>query len=270
MNIELSVIIVNYNGLKYLDKCFQSLHKNLKGMAFEIIVIDNNSQDESCNYIKNNFPEVNLIASKINYGFGKGNNEAVKNAKGDHLLLINNDTIVLDQIKPVLDFIKSDKTIGVVGIKMLSETKNYLPSAGIFPNYRNMFQFKKLLALGKEFEKGEFKKEYYEVDWLSGSFLLLSKDTYHQIKGFDQDYFMYVEDVDFCKKIADIGLKRIFTPKFNYIHFVGFNPKKNPMLVKGYKIYIQKHFSGIEKNIISCILQINSFVKNIKLAIKTN
>ncbi|WP_395044756.1 glycosyltransferase, partial [Flavobacterium sp.] len=173
MNIQLSVIIVNYNGLKYLKQCFESLTQKLQEITFEIIVIDNDSIDESCNYIKNNFPEIKLIESKINYGFGKGNNEAVKTAQGEYLLLINNDTIVLDNLKPALDFIKSNKTIGVIGINMRNETKEYIPAAGNFPNFRNMFQFQKLLDLGTEFKTGKFSKDKYEVGWLAGSFLLL-------------------------------------------------------------------------------------------------
>lgn len=270
MNIEVSVIIVNYNGLKYLKECLESLYKNLEEITFEIIIIDNNSQDASCAFIKNNFPEIKLIESKINYGFGKGNNEAVKTAKGNYLLLINNDTIVLDKIKTVLNFIKNDNNIGVVGVNMLNNNKEYIPAAGNFPNLRNMFQLQKLLDLGKEFKKGKFSKESYEVDWLTGSFLFLSTETYQKINGFDEDYFMYVEDVDFCKKIANIGLKRIFIPNLNYIHFVGFHPKKNPMLIKGYKIYIQKHFSGLLKPTIYSVLLINLIVKEIKLVFKKN
>jgi GT2 family glycosyltransferase len=270
MNLELSVIIVNYNGLKYLKECLESFYKNLEEITFEIIIIDNNSIDASCDYLKTNFPEVKLIESKITYGFGKGNNEAVKTAKGNYLLLINNDTIVLDKIKPVLNFIKNNNKVGVVGINMLNKNKEYLPAAGVFPNFRNMFQFKKLLNLGTEFKNGKFTKENYDVDWLSGSFLLLSKETYDNINGFDEDYFMYVEDVDFCKKIADIGLKRVFIPNTSYIHFVGFHSKKNPMLVKGYEIYIRKHFTGARKFLIYSVLQMNSIVKEIKLVFKKN
>lgn len=270
MNIEVSVIIVNYNGLKYLKECLDSLYKNLEEITFEIIIIDNNSQDASCEFIKNSFPDIKLIESKINYGFGKGNNEAVKAAKGNYLLLINNDTIVLDKIKPVLNFIKNDNNVGVVGINMLNKNKEYIPAAGNFPNLRNMFQLQKLLDLGLEFKKGIFSKGSYEVDWLTGSFLFLSTETYKKINGFDEDYFMYVEDVDFCKKIANIGLKRVFIPNINYIHFVGFHPKKNPMLIKGYKIYIRKHFSGLLKPIIYSVLLINLVVKEIKLVFKKN
>lgn len=268
--ITLSVIIVNYNGYKYLKECLESLNQKLAQLSFEIIIIDNNSTDDSCNFIKQNFPNIKLIESKINYGFGKGNNEAVKHAQGDYLLLINNDTIVLDNIEPVLDYIKTDNTIGVVGINMLNAKKEYIPAAGNLPNYRNMFQFKKLLDLGTEFKTGIFSKNAYEVGWLCGSFLLIPKKIYKEINGFDEDYFMYVEDVDFCKKIADNGYKRIFMPNYNYIHFVGFNSSKNAMLVKGYEIYIKKHFSGVKKHLISTILMINSVVKNLKLAVKTN
>lgn len=264
MNIELSVIIVNYNGVKYLKDCLDSLYLKLTNISFEIIILDNNSTDNSCVYLKENFPTVKLVESKINHGFGKGNNEVVKIANGKYLLLLNNDTILLDELELMITLLKKDLSIGVLGINMLDANQNYLPAAGNFPNFKNMFQFQKLLDLGEEFASGKFKKNYYEVDWLCGSFLLLSKDTYIKIKGFDEDYFMYVEDVDFCKKIEDIGLKRVFIPNLSYIHFVGFNKKKNPMLVKGYEIYIKKHFKGISRILITIALSINSFVKNIK------
>lgn len=264
MEVQLSVIIVNYNGLRFLKDCLDSLLDKLNFISHEIIILDNDSKDGSCSFIKENYPMINLIESKINYGFGKGNNEAVKQAKGKYILLFNNDTILLDKLEPIVSLLERDKSIGVVGINMLNANQDYIPAAGNFPNFRNMFQFQKLLDLGIEFKKGKFSNEHYEVGWLAGSFLFLSKETYIKIKGFDEDYFMYVEDVDFCKKIADIGLKRLFVPNLSYIHFVGFNKKKNPMLVKGYKIYIKKHFKGISLILIAIALSINSFVKSIK------
>lgn len=268
MNLQLSVIIVNYNGLKYLKECFDSLYDKLKETTFEIIVMDNNSSDESCKFIKENYPKVILVESKENLGFAKGNNEAVKSAKGDYLLLINNDTIVLDDLEPLLQHLKSNITIGVIGINMLDGNKRYLPAAGNFPSPRNMFQLKKLLEKGPEFSSGKFSKESYEVDWLGGSFLLLSKKVYQEIKGFDEDYFMYVEDVDFCKKIANKGYKRLFMPNFSYVHFVGFNTSRNPLLIKGYEIYISKHLKGANKIISITALKINKFVKKCKRMLK--
>lgn len=268
MNPDLSVIIVNFNGLQYLKDCLDSLNTRLQGISSEIIVIDNNSNDESCSFLRQNYPDVLLIESKINLGFGKGNNEAVKQSKSEHLLLINNDTIVLDDLKPVLNFLKQDKTIGALGINMLNSENKYLPVAGVFPNYKNMFLMKKLLLINKEFEKGIFTKSSYEVDWLSGSFIMMRKETFTKINGFDEDYFLYVEDVDFCKRIAKIGLKRIFLPNYNYIHFVGFNKSKNPMLVKGYRIYISKHFNGLPRFVVSTALKTNNFLKKLKTIFK--
>jgi GT2 family glycosyltransferase len=264
MKIEVSVIIVNYNGLKYLENCLNSLNNCLKNLAFEIIIIDNNSSDSSCDFIKKNHPECILFESKINLGFGKGNNEAVKQANGDYLLLINNDTILLNEITPILECIKNDQKIGVIGINMLDANKQYLPPSGNFPNVQNMFFMKKLFQTGVEFQSGNFSKTSYEVDWLGGSFLFLTKELYERIGGFSEDYFMYVEDVDFCKKIADIGYKRIFLPNYSYIHFVGFDKTRKPLLIKGFEIYVSKHFTGLEKGIVSTALQINKLVKKIK------
>lgn len=270
MEVDLSIIIVNYNGYQYLKGCFDSLYSKLKGITFEIIVVDNDSKDESCNFIKTHYPNIRLFMANENLGFGKGNNYGVRRAVGEYVLLLNNDTIILDQMLPVLNFIKNDPKIGVIGINMLDGNQNYIPAAGNFPNIKNMFQFKRLLDKGKEFASGMFSNEFYEVDWLGGSFLLMPKKVYEQIEGFDEDYFLYVEDVDFCKRIAIAGFKRVFLPNYSYIHFVGFNSNKNPMLVKGYRIYINKHFSGFEKIILSSVLTINSAVKNIKLALKTD
>lgn len=266
--MELSVIIVNYNGLQFLQNCFDSLIQNLNEINYEIILFDNNSVDESKVFIKEKYPNVICIESNQNLGFGVGNNRAVSVAKGDYLLLINNDTIVLDALKPILEQLKSDNSIGVIGIKMLNKNKEYLQSAGNFPNPRNMFQLKNLLGLGKEFEFGVFKKYSYEVDWMAGSFLILSKQIYQEIDGFDNDYFMYVEDVDFCKKISDLGYKRIFLPAFSYIHFVGFSNSKNPQLIKGYEIYIAKHCKGLNRTFCQFALIINKYVKRLKKSLK--
>ncbi|OYQ41559.1 glycosyltransferase family 2 protein [Flavobacterium aurantiibacter] len=264
MTVELSVIIVNYNGKRFLQDCLDSLYRSLDNITFEIIVLDNNSTDDSCCFLQTNFPEVELIQSAVNLGFGKGNNKAVELANGNYLLLINNDTVVLDPISPALDLLKSDNTIGVIGINMLNGDAKYLTAAGNFPNFKNMLRMKYLLQLSGDFKTQDFKRDSYDVDWLGGSFLLLNKETYTKVGGFDQDYFMYVEDVDLCRKIANLGLRRVFFPKISYLHFVGFNKSKNPLLVRGYEIYIAKHYRGYKKTLLSVALLINKTVKRLK------
>lgn len=270
MEIQLSVIIVNYNGLKYLKGCFDALHDKLQDIPHEIIVTDNNSPDDSCTYIKDNYPNVVLIESKENLGFGKGNNVGVQQAKGQYLLLINNDTIVLNNLAPVLDVLKRDGTVGAVGIKMLGGNENYLYAAGKFPGINTLYRIKNQFNMGPEFKTGNFTKAQYEVDWLTGSFLMVPKAVYNQIGGFDEDYFMYVEDVDFCKKVQEHGYKRLFLPQYSYIHYVGYNNSKDHLVVKGLDLYIQKHTSGLYKQLCIAALGINKTIKAFKKALNLN
>lgn len=264
MEIALSVIIVNYNGERFFKDCFASLRTGLSGAAYEVIVVDNNSSDNSCSYIRQNHPEVVLIPSKDNLGFGKGNNLGVKHAKGKYLLLLNNDTILQDNITPLLSVLQKDAVVGAIGIKMLGGNRNYLKAAGNFPSPLNLFRIKNIFWLGPEFSSGNFSKQQYEVDWLTGSFLLMPKYVYENVGGFDADYFMYVEDVDLCKKIADFGYKRLFMPGYSYIHFVGYNSSKDPLMIKGYETYIEKHGKGINKTFMKLSLGVNKLVKKIK------
>jgi len=263
-NIAVSVIIVNYNGEKYLDDCFNSLKTQLTNTSYEIIVVDNLSTDNSRNLIKEKYPEVNLIESNENLGFGRGNNLGVSHAKGKYVLLFNNDTILQTPITSAIQLLEKDPTIGVVGANMYNGNNQYTYACGYFPNALNMLIFKKFLMHSGEFEKGEFTQKIYDVDWMSGSFLLLSKKVFNDIKGFDPDYFMYVEDVDICKKIANKNLRRVFMPELRYIHYVGFNPKKNPLIINGYRIYIKKHCNSLQQILLNLSLTITGFVKKIK------
>lgn len=264
-NPILSVIIINYNGKKFLKDCFDSLSKNLANIPYEIVVLDNNSTDKSVEYIQSNYPEVKLIKSKENLGFGIGNNLAVKHANGKYILLFNNDTILLDPIDSAINYLEKRPDIGVLGIKMLDANKQYLQSTGVFPNAINLLFFKKLFKTTPHFISGNFKDESYDVDWISGSFMLMRKVLYEDIKGFDSDYFMYVEDVDICKKIANKNLKRVFFPSLEYIHFVGFNTKKNPLIIKGYRTYISKHHKNIlDSSILKLSLGLSSIIKKMK------
>lgn len=264
MKPELSIVIVNYNGQRYLQDCFDSIYLQLKGVSFEIIVVDNDSKDDSCNFIKSNYPDVRLFETGINLGFGRGNNLGVSYAQGDFILLLNNDTIILNELSVVLDILKEDESIGVLGIKMLDSNSNYLPAFGKFPNFWNMMVLKKLLKFDYKSANGVFSNERYDVDWLGGSFLLMRRSVYKEVEGFDEDYFMYVEDVDFCRRIANKGYKIVFSTKCSYIHFVGFDVSKNPMLIAGYKMYINKHFYGFKKYLLLYALKMNETVKYLK------
>lgn len=264
MGVKISVIIVNYNGKKFLDDCFESIKKCFAGISYEIVVVDNASVDGSCEYIRLKHPEVRLIESAENLGFGKGNNLGVKNSKGKYLLLLNNDTVLLDHLGPVLNRLEEDATIGAAGTMMLDANRNYLMAAGNFPSPFNLYRLKNIILMGPEFRSGKFEKDEYYVDWLSGAFLMMPRKVYDETGGFDEDYFMYVEDVDLSKRIHDKGYKRIFLPRYSYIHYVGHNKSRDHLLVKGFDLYINKHMQGRAKLLSQCSLTINKAVKFIK------
>lgn len=267
-DIQLSVIIVNYNGLRYLEGCFASLAKQLEGITYEIVITDNNSADGSCDYIKQHHPEIKLIESRDNLGFGKGNNVAVQQAGGKYILLLNNDTILQDPLHGLFTVLEQDLSIGAIGINMLDGNGHYLKAAGNLPSPLNLFRIKNIMQLGPEFRKGVFSRDRYEVGWVTGSFMLMPKAVYDKIGGFDEDYFLYVEDVDLCKKIANAGYKRIFMPRYSYIHFVGYNSSKDPLVIAGYDLYISKHSRGVYRLLMKLSLGINKTVKKFKKLIK--
>lgn len=264
---ELSIIIVNYNGENYLENCINSIYTHCRNINFEIVITDNNSKDNSLSIIRNNYPEVILIESKENLGFAGGNNIAVKKSSGKNILLLNNDTVLQQNILPALNELNKD-SIGVVGIKMLDEKEEYLSSVGKFPNPLSLIKLSLLNDKRNDFVSGEFSKNLYNVDWLTGAFLLTKKALWDKVNGLDEDYFMYVEDVDFCKKISSLGYKIIFLSNISYIHFVGFNKSREIKLIEGYKLYSDKHFNFFNSILAKICLKINHVykktVKNIR------
>lgn len=260
----ISVIIVNFNGIKFLEACLRSVIKQLEDLTHEIILVDNDSKDQSIVFIKENFPMVIIIESKENLGFGKANNLGVANANGETLLLINNDTILLNNIKPAVEVLYSDESYGIVTINMLDKNQNYIPAVGKFPSPLRMLKISFSKDNRKEFTYGNFNlKQNYTVDWVTGAFMLIRKNDYLDLQGFDPDYFMYVEDVDLCKRMNNLRKLCVFVPYINYIHFVGHNTKRNILLMNGYKTYCSKHFSGISKFIALKMISINIFIKKL-------
>ncbi|MFY0632000.1 MAG: glycosyltransferase family 2 protein [Flavobacteriaceae bacterium] len=261
-DIELSIIIVNYNGEIYLDNCLNSINKYCSSMSYEVIVVDNNSSDNSISILKEKHKDVQIVESKKNLGFAGGNNIGVKQAKGEIILLLNNDTILKSNFSAIISDVKKEN-IGAVTIQMLDGDEAYVPSFGKFPSPMDLIRIANLNDIREEMVSGEFTKPVYSVDWISGSFLLVKKKDWELVNGLDEDYFMYVEDVDFCKKLYNLNKQILFYPEYSYIHFVGFNPSRELKLINGYKIYCDKHFNAINATIGKLCLNINYAYKRI-------
>ncbi|MFD2566651.1 glycosyltransferase family 2 protein [Pseudotenacibaculum haliotis] len=257
--MELSIIIVNYNGKHYLEDCIKSISKFCT-VTHEIIIVDNLSTDGSQLFIKEKFPSVVLIENSENAGFAKANNIGAQKAKGKNILLLNNDTILMNEIDSLLAKLDR-KEVGAIGIKMLNGDKEYTHSVGRFPTPIGLLKLTSLNEKRPDIVTGNFTKDEYEVDWIGGSFVLITKENWDKVGGLDEDYFMYVEDVDFCKKLQKEGKQILFCSNYSYIHFVGFNPSRELKLINGYKIYSSKHFSFVNATLAKISLTINHVYK---------
>lgn len=230
-----SVIIIAYNSRDFIPACLASVRDALEGIDSEIIVLDNGSPDPLMSNVKEMFPEVIWLDSKVNLGFGKGCNLAAKQATKSHLFFINPDTIVSKTaITKTLEYIIKKPQAGLVGCRILNEDgtlqwacRRSFPSplAAIF----------KTIGLATLFPKSRFFASYNmtyldpdqetEVDAISGSFFCISSQLYNELEGFDESFFMYGEDLDLCFRAKKLGYKNFYFPETSILHFRGQSSK---------------------------------------------
>ncbi|WP_034057375.1 glycosyltransferase family 2 protein [Lacinutrix jangbogonensis] len=247
--MQLSVIILNYNVHYFLELCLQSVEAAIQGLDAEIIVIDNNSQDESCAMVKEKFINVKLIENKENSGFSKGNNIGVAQAKGEFLCILNPDTVVPENtFKTLLGFAKKQNNLGIVGCKLIDGNSNYLPESK-----RNVpvtkIAINKALGNSKHYYANHLKEqEIGEADVFVGAFMLLKRSVYNEINGFDEDYFMYGEDIDLSYKIKKAGYRSFYYGEISVIHYKGESTLKDKRYAKRFygamQIFYKKHFKS--------------------------
>jgi len=263
--MKLSIIIVNYNGEKFLSDCIESIKNKCIGFQYEIIIWDNASTDNSIGLLKTHFPdEVNLYASQENLGFAGGNNAAANYSKGEYILLLNNDTKLLVNPLGAIELLSNEK-IGVVSYKMLGIDKEYRFSAGKFPSPYRLLKLSRLFEKRGDFKDGKFlNTNTQKVDWVEGSFLLTTKEIWEKLGGLDEDYFMYAEDIDFCKRVSNLSLETHYIPVSGYIHYGGYGSDRQHMLFNSLNLYLDKHTSSLSKYLHKLALNINLLIKHVK------
>jgi GT2 family glycosyltransferase len=283
--MDLSVIIISYNTKEITEKCLSLVNESKRfcekklGNKIEVIVVDNASTDESPVMIKKKFPWVSLIQSGENLGFGKGNNLGMAHAKHPYLLLLNTDCFVKE--KTFYDALKFFETYGscdVLGSKLTFKNGSFQPSAGFVPNpvnttfwmlgLDNMPGLRYLVDTVHERDRAFFKKTKI-VDWVQGAFFMLKKEVFDQTQGFDENLFMYMEEVEWCMRIKKKKFHVYFTPLFEVVHLGGASSGYNlsvPLFkeMEGLMYVFQKHYKswvGFLKGIISigCLLRIIAF-----------
>lgn len=268
--MDLSIIILSYNTKNITNECLERLQSSV--VSCQIIVLDNGSSDGSADMIKKKHPWVELIESKENTGYSRGNNIAFKKAKYPNVLFLNSDVYVeQDTLFKALEYFKNHHC-DALGIKLTYENGNFQPSAGNLPTIANTIFW--ILGLGQFFNpfhpkmKGFFSKEK-EVGWIMGAFLMIKREVFERAGEFDEKIFMYMDEVDLCKRIKLKGYKICFTPAISVIHLHRASSKDYPEQVltkelNGIKFYLKKYFPnwyGVVKLflILGLILRIIAF-----------
>ena len=269
--MKLSVIIVNYNVVHFLEQCLHSVFKAGARLEMEVIVVDNRSVDDSVEMVKQKFQQVKLIANTDNVGFSAANNQGLAIAQGEYVLLLNPDTVVQENtFDKVIAFMDSHADAGGLGVKMLDgkgvflpESKRGLPTPAVA--FYKIFGLAKLFPKSKKFGAYHLcyldKDQVHEVDVLSGAFMLLRKALLDKIGGLDEAFFMYGEDIDLSYRIQLAGYKNYYFPDTRIIHYKGESTKKGSInyvfvFYRAMIIFARKHFSARHAKLFSALIHL--------------
>jgi GT2 family glycosyltransferase len=255
--IDYSVIIVSWNAKNYLSECLQSLNEYTFTYNTEIIVVDNASTDGSPSMVQKEFPHVNLIINEYNYGFAKGNNIGINQSKGTYLFLINSDVFVKDGcIEKMIAYMDVHPDIGILGPKILDQCGKTQRSCMELPSLWNTFYsaFGLHNIFGEfQFFRGEMMTYWShntirQVDIINGCFWMVRKEALDEVGLLDEQFFIYSEDKDWCKRFHETGWDVVFYPEAEAIHYGGASSANAPIrfeveMQKANLQYWKKHHS---------------------------
>ena len=259
MNSLISIIIVNYNVRDYLDNCLNSIYKSKLIKNIEIIVVDNDSSDNSAQMVIEKHPNINLIQNKTNFGFSKAVNQGIKISSGKYLLLLNPDTVLeKNTLNILINYMENNKSVGMCGPKILnSDGTLQLSCKRSFPT--PIVAFPKLIGLDKLFPKNKWVGRYnltyldenqcHSVDAISGSFMFIRKQILNEVGFLDEEFFMFGEDLDLCFRIKKYNYQIHYVPTTQIIHFKGESVKSVPLesikwFYNAMDLFVNKHFSS--------------------------
>lgn len=275
--MQLSIIIVNYNVKHFLEQCLCSVKKATNGIDSEVLVVDNASTDGSKEYLASQFPWVDFTWSNQNVGFAKANNLALQKAKGDYVLFLNPDTILAeDSLMKCIRFLQTNTHAGAIGVRMLDGGGAFLPeSKRAFPS--SSASFYKLSGLSSLFPTSKTFARYtlghlsehetHKVDVLSGAFMMVRKELLHQTKGFDEDFFMYGEDIDLSYRLqqlqytSGVAYGNYYLSDTTIIHYKGESTQKGStkyvqQFYKAMLLFVKKHPQRFYNGLFNFLIQL--------------
>lgn len=255
--MKLSIVIVNYNVRYYLEQCLLSVEKALCGICSEVFVVDNNSVDHSVDYLKAKFPWVRYIENKKNVGFSSANNQAIREARGEYVLLLNPDTFIGERtLRECIDFMDKTPQAGMCGVSMLKVDGSFAPESrrGIPTPFTS---FCKMSGLGALFPKSRLFGRYYmqylnkqainPIEIVSGAFMFIRKEALDKVGLLDETFFMYGEDIDLSYRVLKAGYQNYYLPT-HILHYKGESTKKHSLkyvnaFYNAMIIFFRKHFA---------------------------
>ena len=257
--MTLSIIIVNYNVKYFLEQCLCSVEAAIENIEAEVIVIDNCSPDGSIAYLRQQFTWVIFIENNTNDGFARANNKALKQASGQYILFLNPDTILAeDTLEQCIFFFTKNPAAGAVGVRMIDGSGHFLPeSKRAFPS--PIVSFYKLIGLSSLYPSSKrfgryalgylSEKEVHEVDVLAGAFMMIRKEILDKTGGFDEQFFMYAEDIDLSYRIQKTGYKNFYLGNISIVHFKGESTKRSSLnyvklFYNAMNLFVKKHYRG--------------------------
>lgn len=253
----LSVIIVNYNVKYYLEQCLEAVHRASQGLQVEILVVDNLSTDGSVSYLRERFPKVIFIENKVNLGFARANNQAIRMSSGKYVLLLNPDTLITERtLNDFVEFMEAHPEAGGVGAYMLRTDGTFAPESrrGLPTPF---VAFCKMSGLAALFPKSRVFGRYYmrylsenevsEIEIISGACMLLRREALNKVGLLDEDFFMYGEDIDLSYRILKGGYKNYFLPT-RMLHYKGESTVKSSFrytytFYQAMRLFFRKHYA---------------------------
>lgn len=266
--MELSIIIVNWNTGQLLKNCVESIIKETTEAEYEIVIVDNDSKDNSCalieeNFPKGKFPQVNLIYAKDNLGFSRGNNLGIRNSKGKYLLMLNPDTIILNHaIDKAFKYIQTLGEKALLGAKLLNRDLSIQLTSCKFPTPVNIFRGSYPMSI-------EMHHKTHETSWVMGAFMMISREFYWQIGGLDESIFMYSEDLDLCYQVIKNGGKVIHYSEAEVIHLYNqsgkakWNSNREKVVDDSTVKFLKKNYRGLNKYLTIASVRLKYYIKKL-------
>ncbi len=267
-NIDVSIIIVSWNTREILCKCLEALCNHARNMSCEIILVDNGSSDGSPEAVEKEFPQVKLIRNKKNLGFAKANNIGIRASVGRYLCLINSDVFVLDNcIDALINFMDENPSVGIAGPRICNPDGSLQTSCRSYPSIWNTFC--QAVGLSKLFPKSAFFSEAFmkywahdtrrQVDVLSGCFWIVRREAVETVGLLDEKFFIYGEDIDWCRRFREAGWDVVFYPGAEAIHIHRASSSNDPLrfyieMQKADMHYWRKHHGVLSRFAYICII----------------